>query len=106
MLRGIPLPETGTFESKLLAEGIQRERNERFAFAVFLTRCIAQFGVAVEKFSPLLTEYGEELFQFRYNSKYAAAALKLEEEKVSQEQQDRDILARAVALTTGNTDAR
>jgi hypothetical protein len=106
MLRGIPLPATGTFESKLLAEGIQRERNERFAFAVFLSRCISQFGVPVEKFSAALTEYGEELFQFRYNSKYAVAALKLEEEKVTQERQDRDVLARAMAITTGNTDAR
>jgi hypothetical protein len=104
MLRGIPLPATGTFESKLLAEGIQRERNERFAFAVFLTQCASQFGVPVEKFSAALTEYGEELFQFRYNSKYEAAVLKLQKEKVSREQQDRETLARAIALTTSKDD--
>jgi hypothetical protein len=101
MLRGIPLPETGTFESKLLAEGIQRERNEKFAFAALLSQFAHLMGAPEERLKPLLSAYAEELYQFRYNSRYVAAELQLQQEKASREAEDRETLARAMALTSG-----
>lgn len=99
MLRGIPLPDTGTFEARLLAEGIQRERNEKFAFAQLLTTLVASLGVPMERIRPTLIEYGEELYQFRYNSRYESAARRIEEERLKREANDLEILAKVDAMT-------
>lgn len=70
-MHGLPLPKTGTFKSRLLSEAIFRERSEKYAFAKMLVKLLGPMaGLNAEEQYLTLTEYAEELFQLRYNSKY------------------------------------
>lgn len=99
MLRGIPLPATGTFEARLLAEGIQRERNEKFAFATLLVKLAGALNISPEECTRWLAEYGEELFQFKYNSRYESVAQELEAIRQRQEDADLEKLERVERMT-------
>jgi len=102
VLQGAPLPPPGTFKEVLFLEAAQRAKMERFAFARFLSRLVAisspEPGVA-KSVGLALAEYGEELFQFRYNSRYEPVAHRYLKEHLNVEQAQRQILDKVAAMT-------
>jgi len=75
---------------------------ERFAFARFLSRLVSISSPepAVAKAVGLaLAEYGEELFQFRYNSRYEPVSRRFLREHLDVEQAQRQILDKVAAMT-------
>ena len=75
---------------------------ERFAFARLLTRIASILvpGDGVQKVMALaLAEYGEELFQFRYNSRYETVAARALKNSLNVETAQKQILDKVAAMT-------
>ena len=70
-MRGAPLPPLGSFQERIASELLMRERNEKFACVALFAKLLGEMGkVDVNVIGNLLEEYGEELYQLRYNLKY------------------------------------
>lgn len=83
-------------------EASRRAKMAQFAFARFLSRLvsIASPEPSVTKAVGLaLAEYGEELFQFRYNSRYESVAKRFLKEHLDVERAQRQILDKVAAMT-------
>ena len=94
LLHGAPLPHPGSFKERVLAESILRERNEKFTLVSLFIRVLGATGKLEDKvISDLLEEYKEELYQFRYNSKYKS----IRERVVAREARKADEMARIMS---------
>jgi hypothetical protein len=100
MLRGIPLPVPGSFEYNVMAEGIRREREEKIALArLFALLFRDAHGLDGEKVGLLLSEYVEELYQYKYNYKYVPIRQRFGNKKINEELEDVRILKKVAAMT-------
>lgn len=103
-MHGVPLPRTGTFESRVLSTVIFRERAEKYAFARLLTKLLGPFsGISDEGQYLMLTEYAEELFQLRYNSKYVPVLRQRLRKKRDVRQEELRLLQKVSAMTVEST---
>jgi len=100
MMKGIPLPVPGSFEYNLLAEGIRREREEKIALVRLFTLLLADaHSLEAEKVGLLLTEYVEELYQYKYNYKYEPIRRRFDIKKIDEKLEDARILKKVAAMT-------
>ena len=99
-MHGIPLPETGTFESRLFAEGVYRTRMEQLAFTNLFARLISLIGgVKSEVVDSLLKDYAAELFQRRYTSNYESERTRMLREMVNARAEDHRLLQKVARLS-------
>ena len=109
MLMGIPLPQLGSFEFNIVAEGLRREQAEKVAFVKFIGSMLQPIaGLDAEAVSMLVTEFAEEVLQFKYNYKYETIRSRTIRERVAEHNEDTRILDKVAQLTVKDdpTDAR
>ena len=100
MMRGIPLPVPGSLEYNVLSEGIRREREEKVALARLFTLLLAEaHGLDGEKVGLLLTEYVEELYQYKYNYNYESIRQRFKIGKIDEKLRDVRILKKVAGMT-------
>ena len=99
----------GTFKEALFLEVFRRSQMERFAFARILTRLVSAIAPVeeVEQIVGLaLSEYGEELFQLRYNSRYESVALRKMRERLRLDTEYNRILQKVDELTVSDEELK
>ena len=104
-MHNAPLPESGSFQEKLLAEVIIRERNGQFAMVSLFGRLLGAIaGIQPKLMTTLLEEYREELFQLRYNPRYRSISRTLAEEEMSKVAEETRLMRRVAAMTVSDTE--
>ena len=90
-------------------EVFRRAQMERFAFARIFTRLVSALALTpeVEQIVGLaLSEYGEELFQLRYNSRYESVALRKMRERLQLDTEYNRILQKVDELTVSDEELK
>lgn len=104
-LHNAPLPESGSFQERLLSEVIIRERNAQFAMVSLFGRLLGTIaGVDSKVLAMLLEEYREELFQLRYNPRYKSVSRAVAEEEMSKAAEETRMMRRVAAMTVTDAD--
>lgn len=102
-LHNAPLPESGSFQERLLSEAIIRERNSQFAMVALLSKLLAAVaGIDSKTLGLLLQEYREELFQLRYNPRHRSVSRVLAEREMSQVAEETRLMRKVAALTVSD----
>jgi len=102
-LHNAPLPDSGSFQERLLSEVIIRERNAQYAMVSLLARLIAAgAGVEPRTLGLLLEEYREELFQLRYNPRYKSVSRVMAEQEMSKIAEETRLMRRVAAMTVSD----
>jgi len=100
LMHGVPLPSLGSLAFHILAEGIAREQASRIALIKFLTGLFGpQSGLSSQELYLLVTEYTEQVFQFKYNYKYMPVGMKLFKEQMSARMEDMRLLDKVSNMT-------
>ena len=103
LLKGIPLPELGSFEFNLLVEGIRRERSREVAFAQFMAGLLAPLsGMSEEKVTLLVATYAEDVYQLKYNYMYESLRTRVVEARAVAQAEDIRILKKVAAMTVAD----
>jgi len=101
-MRGVPLPPLGSFENRVLEEMFQRDRQEKYEFAVLLSRLFyLAFGIKEESVVDVLEQYREEVFQLNYNSRYTPFRKLRQAEMRRKQMRDLELLKKVGNLSGG-----
>ena len=100
IVRGVSLPQLGSFEYFLLSEQLRREREEKVAHARLMAT-IAGRGAGLEQneIDELVEEYAEAVYQLKYNSKYRSALSRKWEAKIAERSMEMDLLEKVSQMT-------
>ena len=72
---------------------MRREQSEKMAFAKFMIALLRPIsGITEREASLLLSDYGEAVYQLKYNSKYVSMREQFEHTEVKQKLEDLRIL--------------
>jgi len=99
-LRGAPLPPLGSFQERIASELLMRERNEKFACVALFAKILGELGgLDPNAVGNLLEEYGEELYQLRYNLKYRNVRQRTISKIVAEKEERSRLMNKLDALT-------
>jgi hypothetical protein len=90
----------GSFKFNILAEGLQREKQEKVAFARLFAALLEPIsGLSRGEVSRLVASYAEEVYQFRYNYRYTPVEELVQQAKQSAEDEQKRLMDKVAALT-------
>ncbi len=84
----------------MLVEGFEREKAEKFAFAKYLSVFLEPMsGLKKEDTIKALADYGEELYQLKYNYNYESIRTRLDRVRTEHKLDDMRLLDKVSAMT-------
>lgn len=100
VLKGIPLPPIGSFKFNVITEGLQREKQEKVAFARFMAALLGPAsGLKAGEIGALVAAYAEEVHQFRYNYKYVPVQELAQRKAVAAANEDLRLMEKVAKFT-------
>jgi hypothetical protein len=106
-MHNAPLPPVGSFQERIVSEGILREKNEKFSLVSLFVRLLGTIGNVNEKaLDDWLDEYKEELYQLRYNSKYRTTRQRRIMEAVKRAAEEARLMQKVERMTVKDDDGR
>jgi hypothetical protein len=94
--KGLPLPELGSLQYYMVSEQMQRERNEKIAFAKLLSGLLMPDSPEA---AYKVRTYAEEVMQLTYNYDYKPIVQKVLEDKKRMRDEEERVLKKVAAMT-------